>query len=339
MTTSNIWDNTPGVPKENLAYLSIALTTRCNLNCVYCSKKDREVKDIDYELLMRALKESIDLGLTKVEFTGGEVFLFPYFWEMVQWLRKKDVTVLIVTNGTLIDRKVATKLADSGVGVSVSLSTLKPERFDKMSRKKGMLTAVFSSLNELRSAGYQPDKMPLLAIQSIASRETMDELPELRAFANQQGCMFIVNRAIPVGGMAAENVPDPEELKTFLDSDPDVISTSMPFSGNTPCNRLKTGCYIGSDGLVRPCPSIELIAGDLREQSITTIWKNSPILQQSKNVAQHLEGACNACAEKKHCYGCRAVAHATWGNLVGPDPGCFRFSPDATYNEDYNKRN
>lgn len=333
MAGSNIWDFTPLNQEENLAYLSIALTTRCNLNCVYCSKKDRKVKDIDNGLLKRVLKEAIDLGLTKVEFTGGEVFLYPYFWEIIPWLREKDVTVLIVTNGTLIDREVAIKLADSGVGVSVSLSTLQSERFDKLSQTKGMLSAVFDSLNMLRSAGYHPGKTPLLSVQSIASRQTMDELPELRTFAYQQGCLFIVNRAIPVGGMKAENVPGPADLKSFLDQEPGVASALVPFSGNTPCNRLKAGCYIGSDALVRPCPSIELIAGDLSEQSITTIWNNSPLLQQSRNITQYLEGACGTCSENVRCYGCRAVAHTTWGNLTGPDPGCFRFSPDAIYNE------
>lgn len=338
MTNSNIWEYTDIDQKDNLSYLSVACTTRCNLNCVYCSKKNRKVKDIDHGLLRRSLEESVALGLTKVEFTGGEALLYPYFWDMLQWLTKRDITVLIVTNGTLIDRDTATKLADSKVGVSVSLSTLNPERFDKMSQKKGMLEAVFNSLTLLKSAGYHSDKMPLLAIQSIASSPTMDELSELRTFSHQQGCMFIVNRAIPVGGMTAENVASPADLKAFLDQESGDTTASVPFSGNTPCNRLKAGCYIGSDALVRPCPSIELIAGDLREQSITTIWQNSPILQQSRNIEQRLEGACGKCSENYRCYGCRAVAHATWGNLTGPDPGCFRFSPDAIYNEDYNKK-
>ena len=114
----------------------------------------------------------------------------------------------------------------------------------------------------------------------------MDELPELRAFSHQQDCQFIVNRAIPVGGMKAENVPSPVDLKSFLDQEPGITSSSVPFSGNTPCNRLEAGCYIGSDALVRPCPSIEEIAGNLRKQSIATIWNDSQLLQKTRNITQ-----------------------------------------------------
>lgn len=339
MIDANIWDYTDINRPGDLSYLSVACTTRCNLNCTYCSKKDRPVEDLDRDLLMGALEASVDLGLTKVEFTGGEALLYPYFWDMVQWLRKRDIVVLIVTNGTLIDRDTAKKLADSEVGVSISLSTLDAETFDRMSRKKGKLGTVFNALDLLKAEGYHPDKMPLLSIQSIASSETMDELPQLLAFARQQGGMFILNRAIPVGGMQAENVPSPAALKTFLDRESGGAGATVPFSGNSPCNRLTAGCYIGPDALVRPCPSIELTAGDLREESLKMIWRNSPILQQSKHIERFLEGSCGTCSEKDRCYGCRAVAHATWGNLTGPDPGCFRFSPDAIYNETHTKRN
>ncbi len=49
MTNSNIWEYTDIDQKDNLSYLSVACTTRCNLNCVYCSKKNRTVCEKCYK--------------------------------------------------------------------------------------------------------------------------------------------------------------------------------------------------------------------------------------------------------------------------------------------------
>lgn len=336
MAYKNVWEYTDPVADGQLAYLSIACTTYCNLACLYCSKKKSKKQDIDPAFLIRILDEAIDLGLKKVEFTGGEPLLYPFFMESVEYLVKRNVTVLIVTNGTLLDQETAKKLADLGVGVSISLSTLKREKFDRMSQTKGLLKNIINSLKFLNISGYRAERMPLAAIQSIASRDTQDELKELKNFAEQHDCMFIINRAIPVGGLHATNVPTGGELKELLDTLGDTHSeVRVPFSSDTPCNRLKAGCYITSDALVQPCPAINLVAGDLKKQSLSVIWNLSPVLQKSRLIHTYLEGSCAVCPENHRCYGCRAVAFAVWGSLSAPDPGCFRFVPDHKFNEEY----
>jgi radical SAM protein with 4Fe4S-binding SPASM domain len=162
--------------------------------------------------------------------------------------------------------------------------------------------------------------------------ENFRELDDVRNFARQTGCGFVLNRAIPVGGLQADNVPSPSELKLFLDRESVCQPSVVPFSGNTPCNRLKAGCYIGSDAKVRPCSSLDIEVGDLREKSIATIWRESGILGQCRTIEHHLEGSCGTCPERARCYGCRAVAYATWGSLTAPDPGCFRFAEDRQCN-------
>ncbi len=336
MSHHNIWEYTETAADGQLAYLSIACTTRCNLDCLYCSKKGSPVKDLDPVLLQHTLTEAIDLGLQKVEFTGGEALLYPFFMETVRNLVKKNITVLLVSNGTLIGMKTAKELADLGVGVSISLSTLKTDRFDHMSQKRGLLHTVLDSLEFLTTCGYQPDKMPILGLQCLASRDTLDELEELRIFARQRGCMFILNRAIPVGGLQAANVPTGIELKTFLDNEfADKREARIPFSADTPCNRLKAGCYVGSDARIRPCPAIDLPVGDLKKQTLTEVWQNSPVLQLCRSIENRLHGSCGRCPEHHRCYGCRAVAYAVWGSLTAPDPGCFRFKTDKKFNRQY----
>jgi radical SAM protein with 4Fe4S-binding SPASM domain len=330
----NVWEYTDSSGHGELAYLSVALTTRCNLDCVYCSKKGSLTLDLDPALLNRALDEALELGLKKVEFTGGEPLLYPAFMETAHRLVKQGAAVLIVSNGTLVDGETAKKLADLGVAVSISLSTLDEKKFHHMSQKEGLFKTVLDTFKHLKANGYRGDGTPLLAIQSIASMDTFHELEALRTFAEEQDLMFIVNRAIPVGGLEATNVPSGARLKEFLDRESARRSGAcIPFSADSPCNRLKVGCYIGSDAQVRPCPAIDLPVGDLKRESLSHIWRHSPVLETCRTIDRQLEGSCGRCPESHRCYGCRAVAYSVWGSLTAPDPGCFRFQPDHFFNK------
>lgn len=332
MNNLNPWEYTELEYPGQLAYLTVSCTTRCNFACVYCSKKDYAVTDLDYGLIGKALDESLRLGLRKVELTGGEALLWPHFWDVVHYLRENRVMVQLVTNGSLIDRTLAGKLADAEINVAVSLSTLDPGKFSCLSGGKGEHRAIVETLEELKAAGYHADRYPIFALHALGSRENFGELDDLRNFAQQKGCGFVLNRAIPVGGLQADNVPSPDDLKRFLEREAGDQPAAVPFSGNTPCNRLKAGCYIGADAKVRPCSSLDIEVGDLRNESITAIWRKSGILEQCRTLDLSLEGSCGTCPERSRCYGCRAVAYATWGSLTAPDPGCFRFTEDRQFN-------
>ncbi|ASQ90174.1 hypothetical protein CHL67_03825 [Prosthecochloris sp. GSB1] len=328
----NPWEYTELEFPGQLAYLTVSCTTRCNFTCDFCSKKDYATTDLDYAILENALSESLLLGLRKVELTGGEALLYPRFWDVVAYLRENDVMVQLVTNGSLIDRAVAGKLAEARINVAISLTTLDPEEFSRVTGGKGEHRAVLETLEHLGDAGYRADRYPMFAIHSLGSRKNFGELERLRNFAAQKGCGFVLNRAIPVGGLQADNVASTTDLKRFLDNEAGDHQVSVPFSGDTPCNRLKAGCYIGSDAKIHPCSGIDIEVGDLRKESIATIWRESKILDRCRTIDDHLEGSCGTCPERGRCYGCRAVAYATWGSLTGPDPGCFRFGEDRQFN-------
>ena len=324
--SGNIWEYTPHVVDGTLAYLTIACTTRCNFKCTFCSKSGQSVQDIDYHLLLKTLEEAVSLGLQKVELTGGEALLYPHFWDIVSYLKQNNCTILLVTNGSLIDRQTAQKLMAARVNVSVSLNSLEEKTFDSLAGVSQKLSTVLDGLEYLKEFGGKSDNYPFVTIQCLASKDKMEELYLLRDFANGKGYGFILNRAIPVGGLRAENVPGADVLRAFLQSASDG-PVEIPFSGDAPCNRLRVGCYIGSDGEVKPCPSMDLSAGNIKEHCLTEIWKNSELLENCRTISNRLKGSCRTCQHNNRCYGCRAAAYAISGDLYGPDTGCFNHQP------------
>jgi MoaA/NifB/PqqE/SkfB family radical SAM enzyme len=324
----NPWEHTDIPAPGALAYVSIACTTCCNFDCTFCSKKYKKKKHLDPGFLLHILNQAIGLGLTKVELTGGEPLLYPWFREITDYLFNHHISVVMTTNGSLITEETAAYLAARNVSVSISLSTLDEETFNQRTGTSGQLPLVLSAVALLRKAGFSHNRFPVLGIQSIATRENLDEFQEIREWAENQGCMFILNRPIPVGGLSPDNLITGGELKHLLAGGINSLPVNVPFSLDSPCNRLKTGCYIDSNAIVYPCPAIDIEAGSLHEQSLAAIWHESTLLKNCRNISVLLEGACGRCEEKVRCYGCRAVAWAARGNLYAPDPGCFRYEQE-----------
>ena len=65
-----------------------------------------------------------------------------------------------------------------------------------------------------------------------------------------------------------------------------------------------------------------LPVGDLKEKKFIDIWNNSPILKDIRR-REDLKGYCGQCEYRSACGGCRARAHAYFGDYKGPDPGCI----------------
>ncbi len=320
ITGTNPWEYTTPQNNGALLYLTVAVTTKCNFNCSFCSKAKTKPVTLDPRLLREVLNDAVALGLTKVEFTGGEPLLYPELLDFAAELRQKDVTTLIVTNGSLITKTSAEKLASLKAMVAVSLSTLDSDHFDRLSGTKGNYPKVVEGIHHLKEAGFSSRGAPLLALQSLASKDTLDELPDLKAWAEANDCLFILNRPIPVGAMSRESVLSGAELRALLGPD-----SKVPFSLDSACNRLTVGCYIGSDAIVRPCPCIDLQAGSLKQEKLSEIWCNAKVLDECRKINDNLRGSCGECEEKSRCYGCRAVAYAVFKDIGAPDPGCYRY--------------
>lgn len=95
------------------------------------------------------------------------------------------------------------------------------------------------------------------------------------------------------------------------------------------CHAGVTNCAISANGDVYPCGTISakfppFVCGNLKTQSFTEIWRNSPMLRALRALdVNEIEGHCVQCTLKQLCGGgCRARAFAQYLDLRAPDYLC-----------------
>jgi cyclic pyranopterin phosphate synthase len=163
-----------------ISYLRISVTDRCNLRCIYCmpqggipSRPHREV--LRYEEIETIVRAAAELGITKVRLTGGEPLVRLGVVDLVRMIA--DIPgiddLAMTTNGVLLAR-YAKDLADAGLDrVNISLDTLDPERFRRITRC-GELADVLLGIEAARQADLQPIKINTVVIRGLNDDEVID---------------------------------------------------------------------------------------------------------------------------------------------------------------------
>ncbi len=134
--------------------LLIHLLDRCNLGCKHCylnaSENGKHVLPLD--LVKRTIDEANELGIKSVQFSGGEPFLYPHIYKVLNSTKGKNFKVTLSTNGTLINDESAELLAEIDAYVVTSIDG--PADYHDMFRgKKGSFSEAEAGIARLVERG------------------------------------------------------------------------------------------------------------------------------------------------------------------------------------------
>jgi cyclic pyranopterin phosphate synthase len=128
-----------------LTNLRLSVTDRCNIRCQYCMPEKDYVwlpkEDIlHFEEISRLVEMFVRIGVTKVRLTGGEPLLRRDLPDLIQMLAaKRGINDLaLTTNGVLLAEQAEALHAAGLHRVTVSLDTLRPERFEALTRSTAL---------------------------------------------------------------------------------------------------------------------------------------------------------------------------------------------------------
>jgi len=162
-------------------YLRISVTDRCNLRCVYCMPPSgiHQMSHDDiltYEEIYTVAQAAAELGISKVRITGGEPLVRSGLPELIRMLARIDTIddISLTTNGILLGNYAA-ELKQAGLRrVNVSLDTLKPDRFKRITRGSSNLSDVLQSIAITSSVGLNPVKVNVVVMRGINDDELLD---------------------------------------------------------------------------------------------------------------------------------------------------------------------
>lgn len=177
-------------------YLRISVTDRCNLRCCYCMPEgvqDVGMKNIlTFEEIWEIVRTGVSLGITHIRITGGEPLVRKGCVNLIRGIREIPgvETITMTTNGVLLGN-YAKQLKEAGVdGVNISLDTLDPEEFYKITGKRE-LQEVLAGIRAAKTAGL-PVKL------NAVNRKELDPIPLVR-YAQEENLPIRFIEMMPVG--------------------------------------------------------------------------------------------------------------------------------------------
>jgi len=211
-----------------LKALRISVTDRCNFRCTYCMPK--EVFGPDYTFLPREALLSFEeitrlarifagLGVTKLRLTGGEPLMRRELPTLVRMLTGVPglEDLALTTNGALLP-DLAPALKAAGLRrLTVSLDTLRPERFRAISDTDLPLARVLAGVEAARAAGFDPIKLNCVLKRGLND----DEILDLAAFAREGGHTLRFIEFMDVGttnGWQMESVLPAAQVRRIIES-------------------------------------------------------------------------------------------------------------------------
>ncbi len=165
---------------RTINYLRISLTDRCNLRCVYCMPEQGvqilpHSEILTYEEILRLTRLAVRSGIRKVRLTGGEPLVRKGLVDFVACLGevKELEQITLTTNGVRL-AELGGRLREHGVNrVNVSLDSLKPERFARITRRD-VFHRVWEGLQAAERLGFDPIKINVVAMRGVNDDEILD---------------------------------------------------------------------------------------------------------------------------------------------------------------------
>jgi len=168
------------------------VTHKCNLDCSYCTQKEPDVfsDELDtagtLEVLRRIRKESDSIVMT-----GGEPTLRADIEEIVERARfeLKFRSLLLITNGTLLDRKQ--RILGAVTGLVASLDALTADPTNPLSKP----AAVGKVLENLALAKEKLGNPRRITISTVIEEWNIGQVEQLLDWCGEQGFVFAAQSA------------------------------------------------------------------------------------------------------------------------------------------------
>lgn len=155
-------------------------TFDCNAYCRFCSTHALKKKFPETLSRARSLEIAHEIGRARtwvVGFTGGEVLMWPYLFDIIDVLKSYKVMVYIVTNGWLLKENAQEIINHHVDTVVVSVDSLDPNEHDHVRVKRGLFMALMEGIEEIKR--LRKNKRPLIKTTTVMTKVNLKDLDDI----------------------------------------------------------------------------------------------------------------------------------------------------------------
>src|SRR5437763_15166933 len=147
------------------------ITAACNIACVHClsSSGRRRPTELKTEQALALVDELADMQVFQIHFGGGEPFIYPGIWKVLEHCTARGLVMCFSTNGTLITAERARRLKlFEPLYFQISLDGGTPQTNDSI-RGKGVFQRALRGLELLAAENHS------LTVNSVLTRYSFYE--------------------------------------------------------------------------------------------------------------------------------------------------------------------
>jgi radical SAM protein with 4Fe4S-binding SPASM domain len=331
------YDNDRNIIKQSITLDSVYfnLTKNCNLKCIYCyanagKNAIKNIKDQSIGFWENIIDQLYDLNKNAtINFTGGEPTIYKYFWNVVEYAKKRGLKLLLITNGSTSQNEDIQKYLDYFSSIEVSIDSLR-EEINSLTRGKSSLFSAQKFVDTLMENGMETT---IMVVVSEFNKRFLYEINDKYKFSAKikYQPMYNMGRADKIESIS---ITGKEYYNILKSQNIERMKGDISYKRNMKylwCGMGKNVLSIEANGEVYPCQLMhheKFKLGDLNTQSLEEIWKNSPYQDHSVDL---IEG-CKSCELKYICSApCRARAFYVLGSIYKKDPLCPDFIKNSLY--------
>jgi radical SAM protein len=330
------------------------------VHCRACAQPLRDLLELSTKQARKLIDDVAELQAPVFVMTGGDPLKRPDIFELVGYCRDRGVRASLTPSATpLLTREAIVKLKEAGLArLAISLDGSTPELHDKFRQVAGSYDCTLNAVRWAREIGLPVQINTTITRHNLADFDNLVALMETLDIV-LWSVFFLVptGRGSSIDLISAEEFEqvfeklyhaaqrvsfdikstEAQHYRRFLlqkrieDRKPGSGKKPLPFLGvATPdgigraprgINDGKGFVFISHRGEVFPSGFLPLSGGNIKQQSLGDIYRNSPLFNGLRD-ARKLEGKCGRCEFREICGGSRARAYAMTGNAFAEEPCC-----------------
>jgi len=338
------------------------VTSRCNLNCIYCSvnagKNIHPTKDLELWQIDRIIEQFRKMAsLQSIILSGGEFLLTTHYQYILESLSLMNKNLFVITNGTYLKRETIEVLLRYMPTIMISADSSQ-ENINAKTRGKKKLELTVRNISKYLEAGLD------IVLIMVVTKYNINTIPEDLIYWRQLGVKNVLLQQLHAEGRGNQVYsmlsPHPNDIKKLYESL--TIFEKMHKDVNLDYNEIclfpmrpsyfirkcKDGikylpqkifmCEAGykffaikDNGDLIPCNAMQdYVFGNILCEDIKSILDNSPQLLEIQKWRTHRVDECGNCANCTYnpiCDGgCRADVLNLGYGLLSKHPLCDTFS-------------